>query len=503
MSNLQIYFAVNSFFKTIIVSAAFLLTVTPVTSGEALHLSLDEAVARARANSVDAAVALNRLRTAYWKYRTFRADLLPEISFNATIPGYRKQYSPYQESDGTYSFVRNNYLEMNGEISVTQNIWFTGGQLSLNTSLDFIRQLDGDRYNRFMSIPVALTLNQPLFSVNTIKWDRRIEPVRYTEAKAEFISATEDVACQAVNYFFNLLMAIENRDIARQNLEISTRLHEVAIEKRRMGRISENDLLQMELNELSARSSLTDCESELNASRFQLQAFLGYEGDVEIIPDLPAVLPECDVVYDRALAKALELNKFSSNLMRRRLEAEYEVAKAKGNMRRIDLFAQIGFTGTGNRIGSAYDPLKDNQVVEVGIKIPVLDWGKRRGQVKVARSNREVVESQVRKETMDFKQNLFVLVERFNNQQKQLRIALRSDTIASRRYATNVETFLIGKISTLDLNDSQVTKDQARRDYINELYLYWNYYYSLRSVTLWDFVENRSIDADIEAVLRQ
>ena len=52
-------------------------------------ITLDEAVMRARAQSVDAAVALNQLRTSYWSYRTYRADLLPEVAFNARIPSYR------------------------------------------------------------------------------------------------------------------------------------------------------------------------------------------------------------------------------------------------------------------------------------------------------------------------------------------------------------------------------------------------------------------------------
>ncbi|MDE5672510.1 MAG: TolC family protein, partial [Duncaniella sp.] len=98
--------------------------------------------------------------------------------------------------------------------------------------------------------------------------------------------------------------------------------------------------------------------------------------------------------------------------------------------------------------------------------------------------------------------NIFILVERFNNQRQQLENALRADTIAQRRYDTNVETFLIGKISTLDLNDSQVSKDESRQAYINQLYLYWNYYYQLRNVALWDFSTNTGIDRDIDAIVR-
>lgn len=175
--------------------------VTAVPMGETHTLTLEEAIMLARVQSVDAAVALNELKTAYWEYRTFRAELLPEVNFTATLPSYQKGYTSYQQNDGSYTYVRNNYMQMNGQFSIDQNIWFTGGTLSLNTSLDFLRQMDGSSDNRFMSVPLALTLNQPVFGVNQTKWNRRIEPVRYAEAKAAFLSATEEVTMTTINYF--------------------------------------------------------------------------------------------------------------------------------------------------------------------------------------------------------------------------------------------------------------------------------------------------------------
>ncbi len=467
------------------------------------RISLGEAVAVARASSVDAAVALDELRRAYWEYRTYRAELLPEVNFNATLPAYHKQYSSYMDADGSYSFVRNNYLELNGEVAVKQNIWLTGGQLSLTSSIDFLRQFEGKTYNRYMSIPVALTLNQPLFAVNNVKWDRKIEPVRYAEAKAAFLSATEDVALQAINYYFNLLMAMETRDIAAQNLENAAKLYDVAQEKRKIGQISKNDLLQMELNLLDARSDMTDAESDFKSMMFQLRSFLNIDDTVEIVPEIPGVPEQAEVEYADALDRALTRNKFVHNIRRRQLEADYEVARAKGNMRQVSLFVQVGFTGTGTDVSGAYNPLKDNQVVEVGVSVPLLDWGKRRGQVKVARSNRAVVGNRIRKEERDFRQDLFILVERFNNQRRQVEIAGRADTIAASRYNTNVQTYMIGRLSTLDLNDSQMSKDEARKAYINQLYLYWYYMYQLRSLTLWDYVAGCGIDADIDRIIRQ
>ena len=488
---------------TLAIAIGTTLSLLAETASRIRPITLDEAITLARVQSVNAAVALNELKTAYWEYRTFKADLLPEVNFSATLPSYAKSYNSYQQSDGSYTFVRNNYLQMSGEISIDQNIWFTGGTLSLNSALDFMKQLDGSIYERYMSVPVALTLNQPIFGTNTFKWNRRIEPVRYAEAKANFLSETEEVTLTTINYFFNLLLAKENVGIAKQNLENAEKLYEVAKAKRRMGQISENDVLQLKLNVLNAQSTLTDYESSLKSNMFQLRSFLALGEDEELEPILPEGIPSMLVNYQDALDKALANNSFAHNIRRRQLEADYEVAKAKGNLRQINLFAQVGFTGTDQTFEGAYHPLKDNQIVEVGVKIPILDWGKRRGKVKVAQSNREVVQSRLRQETMDFNQNLFILVEQFNNQRAQLEIANEADEIAQQRYKTNVETFMIGRISTLDLNDAQVSKDEARQKHISEQFDYWYYYYQLRSLPLWDFEKNTNIDADFEKIIKQ
>ena len=478
------------------------LTGSTLVAGERV-ITLEEVIAMARTRSVDAAVALNELKTAYWEYRTFRADLLPEMNFSGSIPSYNKNYSSYQLDDGSFTFVPNNNLGLNGTLSIDQNIWFTGGTLSLATSLDFMMQLDGDRDQRFMSVPVVLTLNQPLFSVNHTKWKRRIEPVRYEEAKASFISATEEVTMKAINHFFNLLLAKESVLISRQNLENAEKLYEVAVAKRKMGQISENDLLQLELNVLEARSRLTDNESELKSKMFALRSFLALTGDESLDPELPESLPEFKLRYPDVLEKALANNSFVKNIRRRQLEADYAVAAAKGERTQIDLFVQFGLTDTDRNIAGAYQQMKTNQVLQVGLEIPILDWGKRKGKVKVAESNRDVVLSKLQQEEQDFQQNIFILVEHFNNQQEQLQLASKADEIAQKRYGTNVETFMIGKISTLDLNDSQSRKDEARQKYIQELFYYWYYYYQIRSLTLWDFVQDTNIDADFENIIHR
>ena len=352
-----------------------------------------------------------------------------------------------------------------------------------------------------MSVPINLELTQPIFGVNKLKWNRRIEPVRYEEAKAAFISATEDVTRKTITYFFQLLLAKETLATARQNELNAEHLYKVAGAKREMGQISENELLQLKLSALNAKAATTEAVSNLNANMFQLRAFLGMDENTKLEPVVPESAPDIRMEYNEVLSKALERNSFAQNIRRRQLESDYAVATARGDLRSVDLFASVGYTGLDKEFTSAYNHLLDNQIVQVGVKIPILDWGKRRGKVRVAKSNREVVLSKIRQEQMNFNQDIFLLVEHFNNQAQQLSIAKEADIIAQQRYKTSIETFLIGKINTLDLNDAQNSKDQARQKHISELYNYWSYFYQIRSLTLWDFERDTELEVDFEEVI--
>ena len=73
----------------------FVLHVSTMWADEVGKITLDDAILLARTRSVDATVALNEFRSAYWEYRSYKANLLPEMSFTATLPSYNKNYSAY------------------------------------------------------------------------------------------------------------------------------------------------------------------------------------------------------------------------------------------------------------------------------------------------------------------------------------------------------------------------------------------------------------------------
>ena len=85
-------------------------------------------------------------------------------------------------------------------------------------------------------------------------------------------------------------------------------------------------------------------------------------------------------------------------------------------------------------------------------------------------------------------------------QGEQLLNAQKADTIAQFRYEVSKQRFLIGKIDVLELNVAFTEKDQKRRAYVAALRNYYSYYYNLRKITLYDFLNNKSILSDIDSL---
>lgn len=473
-----------------------------VKAQDTLLVNLTDAIQRGVSLSVDAVVARNQYKSSYWEYKTYKAELLPEVTLNTTLPYYSKSYNAFQNSDGTYTFVSNDYSSIDAGISITQNIPLTGATVSLESSFQRLQQYGDNGSTRYMGIPASITLEQPIFGFNRVKWLQKIEPVKYRAAKQQLVADIEDVSNTAIQYYFNLLLGQINMEIAQQNLKNTEKLYTIAEARRKIGQISENDLLQLRVSLLKAESYLTDAQASLSSRMFQLRSFLGYGEDVIIKPVIPeGMLSKMPFLsYPQVVSLARENNPFTQNVQKRMLEASRDVSQAKADRWDAKLFVSFGMSGQEDTFSQAFNSnhWRNNQVVNVGIKIPILDWGKGKGKVKIAEANRDVENSKIEKEQIDFNQDVYLRVQNFNSQSKQLELAKETDVIAQQRYNTSIEAFVLGKIDVLNLNDSQTSKDEARRNYIEQMYLLWSYYYQIRSLTLYDFINNKEISVNYD-----
>lgn len=471
---------------------------------DTLTVNIDDVILRAAKQSVDAMVAQNEYLASYWEYKTYRSELLPEIIFKGTLPYYSKSYNQYQQSDGTYTFVANDYSKIDAGLSIKQNLPLTGGTFSVESSMEQLKQYGDNSATNWKTVPMSVTFQQPILGFNSLAWQKKIMPIKKTESEKKLIANIEEVSNTAIMHYFNLLTGKSNLDIAQQNKENMQRLYTIAQAKYKIGQLSENDLLQLHVSVLNTESSVVNAQASYDSRLFQLSSFLGYEGTI-IIPEPPSLFSEHipQLIFEDVLYWANQNNAITQSVQRQMLEASRDVSQAKADRWDISLFASFGKIGQSNTFSNTFksDYLKNNQIVEVGVSIPLLDWGKRKGKVKIAESNRKVAESKLQKDLRDFRQELFLTVQNFNNQPKLLNVAKEKDEIAQKRYEICIDAFVLGKMDVLNLNDSQSARDTARQSYIEQLYYLWSYYYQIRSLTLYDFVNNEAISIDYRAML--
>jgi outer membrane protein TolC len=77
-----------------------------------------------------------------------------------------------------------------------------------------------------------------------------------------------------------------------------------------------------------------------------------------------------------------------------------------------------------------------------------------------------------------------------------------SDTVATRMYQVAKQRFLIGKIAVLELNNADTRKDENRRAYVMALQNYWNYFFNIRGLALYDFIDRKPLESDYEKLIQ-
>ncbi len=477
-------------------------TTSPLNAAERRHLTLEEVVEIAKRQSPDALMARHRYRGSYWQHRTFRASYLPNLRFDATIPNLNRTISPITLPDGSDIFIRRSLATSSGSLTLNQTIGPTGGRLFVRTGLERIDLIRDDEIeSSYLATPINIGYQQPIFAFNPHKWERRIEPVRYEEAKREYIESMEDIAIRASNLFFDLLLAQINKEINEFTLNSNDTLYQIARGRYELGRIAENDLLQMELNVLNAEANLEQSVIDYEGAIFRFRSFLGFD-EVEALELLPPEEPHrLRIDVGVALAEARSNRAHALTQERQMLEAESQVDQAKAENRfNASLFAIYGLTQSAEDFGDAYRNPMDQQQLTIGVQIPILDWGVSRGRVRMAESNRELVNTMVNQAMVDFEQEIFLRVMEFNMLESQLEVARRADLIAEKRYEVTRERFLIGRIDIIELNLALEEKDRAKQRYLSALRNYWRGFYQMRRLTLYDFVKDQPIQVDFDTL---
>jgi len=460
---------------------------------DTLRLSLKDVVEMAKGNSIAAKQAATTKETKYWQWRTYKSNYQPQLSLSGNLPGYSKTSTPVIQPDGSILFQSIHYDNSAVTLNFSQSITATGATIYGMTQMQRFDDFDRNSilYN---GVPYAIGFSQPLGQYNSLKWDKKIQPLLYDESKQAYIEAQEQISITVTGYFFDLLLAQVNLQTAENNLTNTQKILKIANLKFQLGKVSKNEILQLQLEQLNAKKAAGTARRDVEIATLNLRSYIGQEGDDKIVLIAPQSISQMTVTSDRVLAEAFANRSDAIAFERRIAEAKRDVAIAHGQTGlTATLTANLGTSNSAGSIPGVYRSPQNQQLLQLQFSIPVLDWGRSKAKIKTAEANQQLTVDSVERDKQTFKQQIVTQVSLFNMMKEQLALTAEADSIASEKYKIARDRYVLGDLSITDLSIAFTENDQAQRDYVQSLRDFWSAYYELRYLSLFDFEKNQKI----------
>lgn len=467
-------------------------------------INMQQVVQLAQENSIAAMSNRNSFAASYWSFRSYRAQLLPSLSMNASLVNFNRSLVQLQDyATGAISY-RANY-NMNNDVSLNfrQNIPWTGGTVSLSTQLSRLDQYSPARLTTYYAQPIYLSYAQSLWGFNQFKWNKETEPKQYEIAKRQYIENMEQLSQTTVSLFWSCVSAKETYERAVKSYEEGKRLFEAGQTRFEMGTITRDQLMQIEVRMLNDSLSLSNSRVNLRTTMNRLCSYIGYQEDTELNLIIDYDIPDITLDYDDVLERALQNSSFRLSQEVQYLQADENVARAKANRGlSAQLNTRFGMSGSADKLGDTFVQLRDQEVVGIQLTIPILDWGQGRGRVRMAEAQAQTTRNQLEQSMITYRQDLYTQVMQFNDQRSQCEIARRAADLADESYELALRNFGSGSMTMTQLDQLKDKRDQAVSSYLNKVASFWNYYFQIRRATLYDYNTGTDISAEFDKLVK-
>ncbi|HEX6314276.1 MAG TPA: TolC family protein [Gemmatimonadaceae bacterium] len=455
-------------------------------------LTLQQAIEIAQRNGLQAQAALGSRDAARGRDRAFDARLLPQFSLSGNMPMYQRSIVGVIQPDGSTLFLPIEERRADLNMIVTQRIPQTGAQLTMSSRLN--KRTGNSVPETWSSSPFSLSISQPILRSNVIGWERQLNGLTADIAERQYLEAREDVAIQVSGAYFDYYAAQVSLRNAILNAATNDTLFRLNQGRFEVGKISENDLLQSELEQLRARTALDQARLEHDRALAALKLALNVPENTAIEMAVTTDVP--DFAADTTLAVQQALRNLSSvrSLDLQEAQARRTVSEARFNgFPGATLNASYGYNATGGAMNDVYRDLQQSQQFSLNLQVPLLTWGARSGDSQAAKADLFRVQNTGRIGREQARQEAHFAVLQVALARRQLAIAAKADTVAQKRFEVAYNRYVIGRIDVDQLYLAQQAKDQALLSYVQSLRGYWQAHYRLRRLTLYDFEKGTGI----------
>ena len=483
---------------TVILVGLFLV----VQAQQPVRLTMQQVIDLAQSDAPDVLLAETRYSQAYWLFKSYRADLKPQLNLFGTLPNLTRAIESVVQPNGTEQFIQRANFSGNLGLTLQQAIPQTGGQVFAYTSLqrfDNLRTPNIDPYTQYLSNPISIQIQQPIFGYNDWKWRKLIEPLQLKEAEKSYSEDLEQIAYAAVQNYFDLLGSQLAVRAAEQEKAAADTLYLIGQGRFEVGKIAETELLQLELRVMNADAALNQAQLDIKTKTEVLRNFLGIQDavDFDLVP--PDAIPEFIINQDEALqyanANRSKIDEFERRLLQ--MESNVEEQTRAGGVN-LNMNGRFGLTQNGPVIGDVYTELLDQEIFTLGITVPIADWGKRKSRVEIAKARQRLEQQNVAQERVNFERDIIIKVQQLTLLREGVKRAEKALEAANKRFDLTSKRYVIGKVDVTELNLANNDRENNRQSYVNAVQAFWTAYYEIRTLTLYDFIHSEPLLREVK-----
>ncbi len=483
----------------VVLFATLWIVSSPASAQETHRLTLKTSVERGLAKGFLASDVTARYLASKRAAESALRKQWTSVSLDVSAPDFTESLSQqFNPLTGTFDFFHLKQTTMQGALTISQPLSFTGGTIRVSELVLRREQSSGlvgstqDLRDYFGSF--AVEIDQPLLTPNLLRISALRASLSLEQAETDFLQQQTDLVYAITQSYYNAYQLSRRLAITGELVRQNEESYQTALSKSRIGLIPEVEALQSEVDLATSRNDSLTVAGELSAAKNALRLLLGIPtaDEIEVAEDVafhPAIIDE-EQATGQALTYRSEVLSASRDVTLR--EADVDQARSLNGFR-IDLTAQYGLNRDDQRFVSLFQNPNASRAASLRLSIPIFDWGSASLGVESAeiqyrnsRQREDYVRQQVKQEVLD-------LVNRIRAAESRLHVLEKTTDVAQKSYDISLSRFRNGTISRNDLAQAQQRLTQAKTTTLAALIDYELGMADLTRKTLWDFAAGEKV----------
>lgn len=277
--------------------------------------------------------------------------------------------------------------------------------------------------------------------------------------------------------YYALLLAIDSREVIRQNFDIAKMNAEIYKKQFEQGTASEYDVLRSSVQVTNIEPELLQADIAIRQCQLQLKVLMGIDASANIWPDIRLE----NLQQEMYGLPGNFTPDFSQNSSLRQIDLNRKLSRQNVALHKLAWLPTLGVQfnlnwnamSNGNAFrNQTFNPYSN---VALALNIPIFSGGKKLYALRQAQVQLTELELQRENLTNALNMQVELAIDNINRQVRQIAASEEGMKQAAKAHQIMQKSFEIGAATYLNLRDSELANTSARLAYLQSIYNYLVY----------------------------